>query len=634
VSARGVLDVLVDGSGAAFTLPADPDALAARLRDELEWACIDVHVRLALPPGARSHPVACSGLTLETGGDAANLLRSCMRRAQSHPRDLLVCTGALLPGADVIGRLRERLSTDAMFVAAVPRVALMPGGDIVALDSQAEPPALVPRGRLADLDDYYILPERVFPCMLLRGEVLAALEPPSADFCSLGAALLDVLSRARHRGFRVVVDNRAVIPAESAERASPPPMPAEDVEARAEEIDEPRAPEPPVGRHQGAAMEELLAVAGSRPPRSPRSALLDCTGMQDVFNGTSISTLGLLDGFHRLGTPRWQITVMAQPCAERFFGLSPRYPRFRVVGSDDRARHAVALRLSQVWSLATWADLHQRALSIGVSILDTIALDILYTLSHGVPEAFQFTAEHADGLLYISQFSRDQFRRRFRVPEATPELVHYLSFDPRDYAPGEPPPPAAKPFVLVIGNEYDHKDVAPTAQVLAEAFPFLEVRALGLRQASLPNVQALTSGSLPEDLLEQLYGQATCVVYPSYYEGFGLPLVKALANGRTVIARRSPLLSEMAARLPPGGRLLAFSTRLELVEALGTVLHGTPTNGLELGTALAADAAPLSWVSIARTLADFMDELAAHPDPERWRRRDNALRLVAAVRGS
>lgn len=211
--------------------------------------------------------------------------------------------------------------------------------------------------------------------------------------------------------------------------------------------------------------------------------------------------------------------------------------------------------------------------------------------------------------------------------------MHYLSLDLRDYAPGEPPPPAAEPFVLVVGNAYDHKDVAPTARVLGQAFPFLKIKALGLREPALPNVQALPSGSLPEDLLERLYAQASCVVYPSYYEGFGLPLVKALACGGTVIARRSPLLDEMAALLPPGGRLLAFSTKLELVETLGAVLHGMPASPLDLGTALAPGAAPLSWVKIAERLAEFMDALAAHADARRWRRRDDALRLAAAQSG-
>ena len=58
-----------------------------------------------------------------------------------------------------------------------------------------------------------------------------------------------------------------------------------------------------------------------------------------------------------------------------------------------------------------------------MSLLDSIGIDILYTLTPGIPEAFQFTGDHADGLLYISEFSRGQFRRRFRVAPGVRTLV-------------------------------------------------------------------------------------------------------------------------------------------------------------------------------------------------------------------
>ena len=629
MSARTTLDVLVDWSSPGLALPADLDALPGHLRDDLEWACLDTRVWLVLPPETEAPSGAWPGLKLQTGGDAAALLRRHMRQAQERPRDLLVCAGTLLPGADVVGRLRETLSADAMFGAVAPRVSIGPSGDLVALGSEHGVTDLVPRDRLADLDENYILPELLFPCLLIRGEVLGNIELPGVPFRSLGGGLLDLLWRARRRGFRVVVDNRAVVPEDHPERAAPPPIGPEDETTLAARREDAGVVASMVRDHQGTRLERLLAAAGPARGAAPRRCLLDCRGMQDVFNGTSLSVLGVLDGLHALGDERWAVTVMASPAGERFFSLASRYPRFRVVGPEDDSRHAVALRLSQVWGLATWVELHRRALAIGVSMLDTIGIDILYVLQPGIPEAFQFSAEHADGLLFISEFSRGQFRRRFRVAAGVREVVHYLSLDPGDHAEADAAPSDGEPFVLVVGNEYDHKDVAPTARVLADAFPFLGIKALGLTASPVPSVEALPSGSLPADVVERLYATARCVVYPSFYEGFGLPLVKALAHGRTVFARRSPLLVEIAGLLPPGGRLVAFSTRLELVEALGAELHGRPVGLLPLGSALAPGGAPPSWAVIAARLCDFMEELVTHADTARWRRRDDALRFAA-----
>jgi glycosyltransferase involved in cell wall biosynthesis len=630
VSMGPTLHAVIDWMASDFPVPIELEALPNHLSDDLEWPCLDVHAWLALPAGRTIPPEARPGLRLDCCGDARAVLRRLIRKADDQPRDLLICAGTILPGVDAIGQLRATLHSDAMFGAVAPRVCVLPAGDIVALGPDGGEPGLVPRARLADIDEIYILPERLFPCMLIKGELLANLDPPSSAYGTLGGALLELLRRARRRGFRVVVDNRSVVGADRAEQAAPPSVPLVDEVALAAACQEREL----VAvlrdeQHQGSRLETLLAAARPERAGGARRVLLDCTGMQNVFNGTSLSMLGVLDGIHGHADPRWSITVMARASAQSFFSLASRYPRFRVVGPEDGCRHAVALRLSQAWGLATWVDLHRRALSVAVSVLDTIGIDILYTITPGVPEAFQFTAEYADGLLYISAFSRSQFRRRFRVAAGVLEIVHYLSLDPRDHARGEASLPDAEPFVLIVGNEYDHKDVLSTAQIVAEAFPMLGIKALGLSGAPLPGIEALPSGALPTDLLERLYATAQCVIYPSFYEGFGLPAVKALAYKRPVFARRSPVLDEIAARVPPGGRLVGFSTRLELVEALGAELHGKPVDGLLLGSAVDPEAGPLSWKSIAALLADFIEQLATHTDVARWRRRDDALRLAA-----
>ena len=52
-------------------------------------------------------------------------------------------------------------------------------------------------------------------------------------------------------------------------------------------------------------------------------------------------------------------------------------------------------------------------------------------------------------------------------------------------------------------------------------------------------------------LLNRLYADAAFCLYPSLYEGFGLPIIEAFANGRAVIASNAGSIPEVVQDLSP-----------------------------------------------------------------------------------
>jgi glycosyltransferase involved in cell wall biosynthesis len=104
-----------------------------------------------------------------------------------------------------------------------------------------------------------------------------------------------------------------------------------------------------------------------------------------------------------------------------------------------------------------------------------------------------------------------------------------------------------------------------------------------------------TTGYLPADELRALVAGAACLVYPSRYEGFGLPPLEAFACGTPVVASDLPVIREVTgthARLVPVGDADA------LAEALATTLtDGGPTSTADRRT----HAAGFTWARCAET---------------------------------
>jgi glycosyltransferase involved in cell wall biosynthesis len=71
---------------------------------------------------------------------------------------------------------------------------------------------------------------------------------------------------------------------------------------------------------------------------------------------------------------------------------------------------------------------------------------------------------------------------------------------------------------------------------------------------------------VPKDELVRLYQQAACFVFPSRYEGFGLPIVEAMACGTPVAAFPDAAVREVAGDAAVLGENVTESVRTALAE--------------------------------------------------------------------
>ena len=107
-------------------------------------------------------------------------------------------------------------------------------------------------------------------------------------------------------------------------------------------------------------------------------------------------------------------------------------------------------------------------------------------------------------------------------------------------------------------------------------------------------------GYVPKDELVRLYQRAACLVFPSRYEGFGLPVVEAMACGTPVVAAPEPAMQEVAGDAAIFTEDLADGVRRALAERE------------RLSAAGLARAKAFSWHETARVTADvYRDVIGA-----------------------
>jgi glycosyltransferase involved in cell wall biosynthesis len=131
---------------------------------------------------------------------------------------------------------------------------------------------------------------------------------------------------------------------------------------------------------------------------------------------------------------------------------------------------------------------------------------------------------------------------------------------------------------------------------------YAEVEKLGLKG------EVIFTGYVPFEDLPVLYSGAESMAFPSLYEGFGLPILEAMACGTPVVTSSTSSLAEVA----DGAALLVDPHSVE--ELAGSIhrIHSYPALAAELREKGRQRAAQFTWENAARdTLHIYEDVLAA-----------------------
>lgn len=210
-----------------------------------------------------------------------------------------------------------------------------------------------------------------------------------------------------------------------------------------------------------------------------------------------------------------------------------------------------------------------RAKKLIVTIHDVFHLDhdLPFLKKSWAKTLLKKAVKEAVHIITVSEFSKSRILHHFpmaleKITVISPGADHLLSVRPK-------PMSNLSSFYLAVGSKKPHKN-------------------LSLIRNKIPNLVIVDEGTLPTQNLCWLYKNAKALLFPSLYEGWGLPPLEAMSLG-------CPVIASHAASIPEGCKDAALYFDPHSFEDLQRALKLLPSKREELIEKGRKRASKLTW---------------------------------------
>jgi GT2 family glycosyltransferase len=321
--------------------------------------------------------------------------------------------------------------------------------------------------------------------------------------------------------------------------------------------------------------------------KKPLKVLINLYHLPLSFNGTSRNALSFLSFLAKtVKSKDVDIAILAHKDAIEFHALDSY--GFRMVDKHNiEELFHIGYSPSQIFHYENLQLLNKYCLKIVISDLDIISIRNNDLLSGNFLNRSIFidSFKVADRIVSISNFTTKDtlsyFGEHLKGMEKKFTTIHQgfpgKTFDEGDAEYGKDAYILPKEvidegnYLLVIGNDYSHKLVNEAIDSMSEVQ--VPIVIIGTSHAHQEGLYAIPSGSISDAYMETIIESSGAILFPSQYEGFGLPVAEAAFYQKNIILANTEVAHEVASIYEKNIHCFYFDTLSQIPELVKHALE-------------------------------------------------------------
>lgn len=333
-----------------------------------------------------------------------------------------------------------------------------------------------------------------------------------------------------------------------------------------------------------------------------------------LYNGTSIHALCVLDGLIKAADcNEWETVLWGNPEILSFFGVDKKYDCKILTTEEIKETFDIGFVPSHMLRPEDQSVIGACCHKLVFWPLDLIVLRSNYLSKTQIIRNMEYIARFSDALMFLTENVKNDYLAYFGNVKNVNNIPCRVSY----ICPKEAPKIETDeelPFdsyYLVMGNIFVHKMIIPTVFSIMDYPDNFVVFSNNIEdKIDSKNIKVFSSGSVSDEYMYKLQKNCKGLIFPSIYEGFGLPPVEAMNLGKNVFVMDIPINHELESLAPEFSELIHYINSAEELPELLAEMNISDEEGKKYEE---KPAYGRKWTDVGKDCIELFEEVLKQP---------------------